>query len=154
MREHSSCSFVWLVQILIWKLSRIMWKKYFVLGLIKDNSILGTFIWDCPWSCCSRLNTPCTGENDPMGSSIEKITIWVRKLCLWVQNPQCLPDVFLTFISLHFAPIRSVVQNPHCHFSMDEPIGFPVQGETVSSLDSHYFHKLGSMGFHRVNLSV
>ncbi len=27
-----------------------------------------------------------------MGSSIEKITIWVRKLCLWVQNPQCLPD--------------------------------------------------------------
>ncbi len=22
--------------------------------------------------------TPCTGENDPMGSSLKKITIWVR----------------------------------------------------------------------------
>ncbi len=39
-------------------------------------------------------------------------------------------NVFLTFILLHFAPIRSVVQNPHCHFSMDEPIGSfsPVKG--------------------------
>ncbi len=27
--------------------------------------------------------SPCTGENDPMGSSLKKITIWVRKLCLF-----------------------------------------------------------------------
>ncbi len=70
--------------------------------------------------------TPYTGENDPMGSSLKKITKWVRKLCLWVR----------TFIFLHFAPIRSVVQNPHCHFSMDESIGSfsPVQGERIYKL--------------------
>ncbi len=66
-------------------------------------------------------------------------------------NLQCLPDsvrpplkiskiiagnVFLTFIFLHFAPIWSVVKNPHCHFSMDEPIGSfsPVQGEFILGL--------------------
>ena len=41
----------------------------------------------------------------------KKMTKWVQKLCI---------------------PIRSVVQNPHCHFSMDEPIGSfsPVQGDS------------------------
>ncbi len=38
-----------------------------------------------------------------------------------------------TTLYLHFAPIRSVVQNPHCHFSMDDPIGSfsPVQGDNT-----------------------
>ncbi len=54
-------------------------------------------------------------------------------------------NVLLTFIFLHFAPIRSVVQNPHCHFSMDEPIGSfsPVQGGIIEgsgyrSFEVHY----------------
>ncbi len=63
-----------------------------------------------------------------MGSSMKKMTIWVRKLCLEVQNL-----MFLHTYILHPLGItcRSVVQNPHCHFSMDEPIGSfsPVQGE-------------------------
>ena len=64
-----------------------------------------------------------------MGSPLKKITKCVRKLCLCVQNLQ-----FMTFIFLHFAPIRWVVQNPFCHLLMDEPIGLfsLVQGEHVT----------------------
>ncbi len=56
---------------------------------------------------------------------MRKTTKRVQKLCLEVR--------FLSFLShlfIHFAPFRSVVQNPFCHFLMDEPQGpySPVHG--------------------------
>ena len=64
----------------------------------------------------------------------EKTTLWVHpwkkwqngcKNCAWrCKISFCkiiAGNVLLTSTFLHFAPIRSVVQNPHCHFSMNEP---------------------------------
>ena len=66
----------------------------------------------------------------------------LKKLCLEVQIPSFLSQlhliiagiVFLTAIFIHFAPFRSGVQNPFCHFFMDEPQGSysPVHGALVA----------------------
>ena len=99
--------------------------------VVKDKVATHFCTYDRP-GMAQLLYSPCTGENDPMGSSMKKMTIWVRKLCLEVQNSSV----------LLFAPIRSVVQNPHCHFSMHEPIGSfsPVQGDTTLAIHSTRVH--------------
>ncbi len=50
----------------------------------------------------------------------------VQKLCLEFQILS-----FLSHLFIHFAPFRSGVQNPFCHFFMDEPQGSysPVHGD-------------------------
>ncbi len=44
-----------------------------------------------------RSKSPCTGENDPMGSYLKKITIWVQKLCLWVHLVSCAEPILSFF---------------------------------------------------------
>ncbi len=54
---------------------------------------------------------PCTEENDPMGSSMRKTTKKGSKAVPSGSKPQ-----------VSTIPFRSGVQNPFCHFFMDEPI--------------------------------
>ena len=62
----------------------------------------------------------------------------ISSVCLMQSDPHFKKrPIFRSIIFLHFAPIRSVVQNPHCHFSMNGPMGSfsPVQGDMAT--DSH-----------------
>ncbi len=89
-------------------------------------SIIYRFIFILP--CPLLAFSPCTGENDPMGSPMKKMTKWVQKLCLEVQIWEihgmkiCAQRLIMVWLGR--------LCRTHLSFLMDEPIGSfsPVQG--------------------------